>query len=109
MSEFAEAVRAVVAALPVGDVETYGEVAARAGKPGAARGAGAVLASSDGSLPWWRVVYASGHLAPGKEAEQARRLRAEGVEIDAAGRVARVARAGATRAGRGRRAPTSPS
>jgi methylated-DNA-protein-cysteine methyltransferase-like protein len=82
LSEFAERVRAVVAALPEGDVVTYGEVAAMAGKPGAARGAGAVLASSDGTLPWWRVVYASGRLAPGKEVVQARRLRAEGVDVD---------------------------
>src|SRR5688572_5779749 len=34
VTEFAERVRAVVAALPKGDVVTYGEVAALAGKPG---------------------------------------------------------------------------
>ena len=85
MTDFADRVREVVRALPEGEVVTYGEVAAMAGKPGAARGAGAVLAASDGSLPWWRVVYASGRFAPGKEALQARRLRAEGVDVDAAG------------------------
>lgn len=82
MTPFAERVLDAVRRLPEGDVVTYGEVAAMAGKPGAARGAGAVLAASDGSLPWWRVVYASGRLAPGKEVEQARRLRREGVEVD---------------------------
>jgi methylated-DNA-protein-cysteine methyltransferase-like protein len=88
-------VRAVVAALPPGDVVTYGEVAALAGKPGAARGAGAVLAASSGAdLPWWRVVYASGRLAPGKEAVQARRLRREGVDVDAAGGRVRFSRGG---------------
>ena len=83
MTPFADRVREAVRRLPEGDVVTYGEVAAMAGKPGAARGAGAVLAASDGTLPWWRVVYASGRLAPGKEVEQARRLRREGVDVDA--------------------------
>lgn len=82
MSDFSERVREAVRRLPKGDVVTYGEVAAMAGKPGAGRGAGAVLAASNGSLPWWRVVYASGKLAPGKEIEQARRLRREGVDVD---------------------------
>ena len=89
MTDFAGRVCEVVAALPEGDVVTYGEVAAMAGKPGAARGVGAVLAASgDRALPWWRVVYASGRLAPGKEAEQGRRLAREGVDVDTtAGRV----------------------
>ena len=89
MTDFGERVCQVVAGLAKGDVVTYGEVAAMAGRPGAARGVGAVLAASaDRSLPWWRVVYSSGKLAPGKEAVQARRLRAEGVDVDtAAGRV----------------------
>ena len=82
MTHFADRVREAVRRLPEGDVVTYGEVAAMAGKPGAARGAGAVLAASDGTLPWWRVVYASGRLAPGKEVDQARRLRREGVDVD---------------------------
>ncbi|MDQ3107506.1 MAG: MGMT family protein [Actinomycetota bacterium] len=87
--------REVVAALPPGDVVTYGEVAALAGKPGAARGVGAVLAGSgDAGLPWWRVVNATGRLVPGHEAEHARRLRREGVAVDSsAGRV-RFSRAG---------------
>jgi alkylated DNA nucleotide flippase Atl1 len=98
LTEFADRVRDVVRALPKGDVVTYGEVAALAGKPGAARGVGAVLAGSgDRGLPWWRVVNASGRLVPGHEAEHARRLRAEGVVVDAdAGRV-RFNRAGRSR------------
>ncbi len=70
----------VVAGLSPGEVVSYGDVAAQAGFPGAARGVGAVLATSNG-LPWWRVVMSSGKLAPGKEREQARRLRAEGVAV----------------------------
>ena len=88
-TEFAERVRAVVAGVPEGDVVTYGEVAAMAGRPGAARGVGAVLAGAgDRHLPWWRVVDASGRLAPGKERDQGRRLAREGVDVDTvAGRV----------------------
>lgn len=109
MTEFAERVRAVVRDLPPGEVVTYGEVAAMAGRPGAARGAGAVLASSgDAQLPWWRVVYASGRLAPGKQADQAARLRSEGVEVEGAGGSERV-RFDVSRAGRSPRRSTSPS
>jgi methylated-DNA-protein-cysteine methyltransferase-like protein len=83
----------VVAALDTvgpGQVISYGDLAAEAGYPGAARGVGAVLAGSGAGegLPWWRVVYADGRLAPDHEVEQARRLRAEGVEV-ADGRVVR--------------------
>lgn len=74
--------------LPPGGVVTYGEVALEAGRPGAARSVGTFLATSGGAYPWWRVVNASGRLVPGHEAEHARRLRAEGVEVDEArGRV----------------------
>jgi alkylated DNA nucleotide flippase Atl1 len=84
VTEFAERVREVVRHLGRGDVVTYGEVAALAGKPGAARGVGAVLAGSgDDGVPWWRVVNSRGRLGPGHEAEHARRLRAEGVTVDA--------------------------
>jgi methylated-DNA-protein-cysteine methyltransferase-like protein len=81
-----ERIRATVANLAVGEVVSYGEVARRAGRPGAARGVGAFLAEHGGSLPWWRVVRADGSLAVHKPTEQARRLRAEGVEVRA-GRV----------------------
>jgi methylated-DNA-protein-cysteine methyltransferase-like protein len=83
VTEFAARVREVVKALPRGDVVTYGEVAALAGKPGAARGVGAILAGGgDDGLPWWRVVNSKGRLVPGHEVEHAGRLRAEGVAVD---------------------------
>jgi methylated-DNA-protein-cysteine methyltransferase related protein len=62
-------------------------VAAEAGYPGAARAVGAVLAASDG-LPWWRIVMATGQLAPGKEEHQAALLAGEGVAVRS-GRVVR--------------------
>ncbi len=84
-------VERVVASLRRGEVVSYGDVAAEAGFPGAARAVGAVLANlrPGRPLPWWRVVTASGRLVPGHEAEHTRRLRAEGVEI-VNGRVARA-------------------
>ena len=83
MGEFELRVTEVLRRLRRGEVATYGEVAAEAGYPGAARAVGNVLARSD-DLPWWRVVTAGGRLAPGHEAEQARRLQAEGVTVKAA-------------------------
>jgi methylated-DNA-protein-cysteine methyltransferase related protein len=81
LTPFEEAVVAVLSSLGPGDVVTYGEVAAEAGYPGRARAVGRILATSDLDLPWWRVVTADGRLAPGHEAEHARRLRAEGVPV----------------------------
>jgi methylated-DNA-protein-cysteine methyltransferase-like protein len=80
---FEDAVRAIVTAIPSGEVSTYGEVAAESGYPGAARAVGNLLHTSTG-LPWWRVVAASGRLVPGNEAEHAQRLRSEGVSVDGA-------------------------
>ena len=77
---FVEKVRAVIRDLGRGEVVSYGEVARRAGYPRAARAVGNVLASTAG-LPWWRVVRASGELAAHSGAEQARRLRREGVTV----------------------------
>ena len=71
----------VLESLVPGDVVTYGDVAAEAGYPGAARAVGRILATSDGDLPWWRVVTTTGRLVPGHEVEHARRLRAEGVDV----------------------------
>jgi methylated-DNA-protein-cysteine methyltransferase related protein len=86
-AKFRERVIAVIAGLQAGEVVSYGDVAAQAGYPGAARGVGSILAHSDG-LPWWRVVMASGRLAPGKERVQARLLQSEGVKVNK-GRVTR--------------------
>ncbi len=75
----------MIARLPSGEVCTYGDVAAMAGRPGAARAVGRILAGSGAAaepLPWWRVVNAAGRLVPGHEGEQVRRLRAEGIDVD---------------------------
>jgi methylated-DNA-protein-cysteine methyltransferase-like protein len=78
---FNEAVVAVIVAIPRGEVLSYGEVAAEAGFPGAARAVGNLLQSSEFDVPWWRVVTANGRLVPGHEKQHAERLRAEGVVV----------------------------
>jgi methylated-DNA-protein-cysteine methyltransferase-like protein len=79
---FAERAEAVIRALRPGEVVTYGEVAVDAGRPGAARAVGHLLAVQPADLPWWRVVTANGRLVPGHESEHARRLEAEGVRLE---------------------------
>ena len=79
-SEFEARVEDVVRAIPEGAVAAYSGVAEAAGRPGAARAVGAVVARSDG-LPWHRVVTVAGRLVPGHESEHAERLRAEGVRV----------------------------
>ncbi|HVX17192.1 MAG TPA: MGMT family protein [Acidimicrobiales bacterium] len=78
---FEAAARSVIAGLQPGELVTYGEVAMEAGWPGHARAVGALLRERSGGLPWWRVVPASGRLAPHLVREQSRRLRAEGVTV----------------------------
>lgn len=77
---FEEQVTAVLRSLSPGEVLSYGEVAAEAGFPGAARAVGNLLRRSAG-LPWWRVVTSTGRLVPGNEACQARLLGREGVVV----------------------------
>ena len=87
MTPFQTAIQNALGLLSVGEVVTYGEIAAQSGYPGAARAVGNVLRNSSG-LPWWRVVASDGRLVPGLELEQARRLRAEGIHV-IEGRVAK--------------------
>ena len=85
--DFETEVSRVISSLRPGDLMTYGEVAAEAGFPGAARAVGRVLRVSDG-LPWWRIVTSTGRLVPGHEKEHASLLQNEGVMVSD-GRVAR--------------------
>jgi methylated-DNA-protein-cysteine methyltransferase-like protein len=87
MTPFQTAIQDALQLLRLGEVVTYGEIAAQAGYPGAARAVGNILRNSSG-LPWWRVVASDGRLVPGLEREQERRLIAEGTQV-IDGRVAR--------------------
>jgi methylated-DNA-protein-cysteine methyltransferase-like protein len=84
----------VVAKIPRGKVATYGQVAALADMPRAARQVGYALAAlRDGSrkIPWHRVINASGEISlrkePGYEGLQRVLLEQEGVRFSERGRV----------------------
>ena len=95
-----EPVFRVVRRVPPGRVATYGQIAALAGMPGAARQVGWALNSLRGeaeagseieSVPWHRVINARGEISRRGEAfaEDLQRalLEAEGVEFSKKGRV----------------------
>ena len=71
----------VIRRLEPGDVVTYGEVAAEAGYPGAARAVGNLLRGVDVDLPWWRVVGSGGHLKSPDPNRQAQLLADDGVLV----------------------------
>lgn len=78
LTPFETAVARVLLSTRPGDVLTYGDVAAEAGYPGAARGVGGVLRRVE-ELPWWRIVAANGRLIPHDPDRHAAHLAAEGV------------------------------
>ena len=83
-AEFAARVEALVAQIPRGRVMTYGQLAALAGSPLAARIVGGIAHFGDPDLPWQRVVNKQGGLAagyPGGRSAHAEHLRDEGVEV----------------------------
>lgn len=63
-TSFAATVRAVVASIPKGKVATYGQVAALAGSPGAARAVGMIMSQNKdtAAVPCHRVIGSSGAL-----------------------------------------------
>ena len=90
-SDFRSRVLAVVRRIPVGRVTTYGDVAALAGVPGAARAVGTVMRDcKDPRVPCHRVIAAGGGLGGYGRFLSVKRelLRAEGLEVG----VARVRR-----------------
>ncbi len=76
--EQVEAVRALVAAIPAGQVSTYGDIAEAAGLS-SPRIVGWVMRTDSSDLPWHRVIPASGRPTPHLATRQLERLRAEGV------------------------------
>lgn len=77
----------VLANIPAGRVVTYGQLAALAGKPRAARWVGRVLRNlpQDSRLPWFRVINARGAVSFPPQSDEARLqvrlLQAEGIEV----------------------------
>ena len=88
-----ERVYRVVRRIPSGRVASYGQVAALAGMPRAARQVGYALHALDfeSEFPWHRVVNARGEISARGPAEtaplQQSRLESEGVVFDTSGRV----------------------
>lgn len=82
---FAARVETIVRRIPKSSVATYGQVAALAGAPRAARMVGWVLRFSHRSVPWQRVVNREGRLSIIHEhftaATQAALLGNEGVKV----------------------------
>ena len=83
---FRDAIYRYVGMIPEGRVMTYGQLAALAGSPRAARIVGGIAHYGPEGLPWHRVVnkqggMASGYTWGGREA-QAQKLREEGVEVN---------------------------
>ncbi len=61
--DFARRVQAIVRTIKKGKTMTYGQVAAAAGRPGAARAVGNVMSHNDDkSVPCHRVIRADGKL-----------------------------------------------
>ncbi len=62
-TEFAKKVYAIVAKIPKGKTMTYGEVAAKAGKPGAARAVGTIMSHNyRPNIPCHRVIRNDGRM-----------------------------------------------
>jgi methylated-DNA-protein-cysteine methyltransferase-like protein len=83
----------VISLIPRGRVATYGQIAELSGIPGQARRVGYALSAlpEGSSVPWQRVVNASGEISarahPGAERLQSKLLRAEGIVFNREGRI----------------------
>lgn len=83
--QFRKEVEALMAQLPGDKVTTYGDLAAMAGQPRAARIVGGIAHTGPTELPWHRLVNAQGGLAvgfPGGQNVQRQLLAQDGIEVD---------------------------
>ncbi|WP_434750631.1 MGMT family protein [Paenibacillus amylolyticus] len=92
MTPFTQQVVAMISSIPEGRVMTYGQIAAHAGSPRAARQVVRILHSMSRKerLPWHRVVNAKGQLSiPDEESRmmQETELVSEGVEFQLDGSI----------------------
>ncbi len=84
MTAFESAVRDVLLTTRPGEVLTYGEVAAEAGSPGAARAVGNYLRRTTDEVPWHRVVGAGDRIVSRCADDQRQLLIAEGLTVEGA-------------------------
>jgi len=85
-SPFKDTVISVVSSVPKGKVVSYGQVAAYAGVPRAAREVGWIMNELGGEVPWWRVLNNKGYIsirgnATADKELQKKLLEAEGIEV----------------------------
>jgi methylated-DNA-protein-cysteine methyltransferase-like protein len=82
---FQTAVYALVRRIPAGQVATYGQVAALAGRARAARAVGGAMRRCPDDVPWHRVVNAQGRISRRRQGSgmltQRIRLEQEGVRL----------------------------
>lgn len=81
-ASFRARIESLMAQVPTGQVTTYGDLAAMAGHPYAARVVGGIAHYGDVALPWHRLVNKDGKLAAGYHGgrrTQAQHLAAEGI------------------------------
>lgn len=78
--EYVERVLSAVESIPPGQVASYGDLAEYVGV-GGPRQVGRVMSTQGAGVPWWRVVHADGHPAPGLESIALERLRDEGAVL----------------------------
>ena len=84
MTKFKDRVLAAVHRIPVGRVATYGDIAAQAGRPRAARAVGNIMRECGRrDVPCHRVIGAGGKLGGygGNEAMKRALLIAEGIQV----------------------------
>lgn len=84
MNNFKDRVLAAVRRIPVGRVATYGDIAVRAGRPGAARAVGNIMRECRRpDVPCHRVIAAGGRLGGygGSEGLKRALLLAEGIQV----------------------------
>jgi len=92
LAEFSLRAIALIRNIPEGRVASYGQIAKLAGRPRGARRVAWLLhsVSEKYDLPWHRVVNAKGKISlreGGGQQRQKKRLRQEGVKVDAASRI----------------------
>lgn len=80
MSDFKKEIEKLIAQVPVGQVTTYGDLAAMAGHPYAARIVGGMAHYGSPELPWHRLVNRFGGLANGYHG--GRRMQAEHLLVE---------------------------
>jgi methylated-DNA-protein-cysteine methyltransferase-like protein len=81
---FRQRVEMLVSQIPVGQIMTYGQLAALCGNARAARIVGGIAHFGDPSLPWQRVVNKQGGLAagyPGGRKGHKEHLQGEGIVV----------------------------